>query len=378
MFTRSAIATGVSFSVLGEDYAVLASREVILSAGTFLSPKILELSGIRSREILEKHSIETIVENDNVGENLQVKLQPLTRYDLLITTQDHMLVPLQYKTVDGIATAETIKQPGVLDWALGEWQAGRGGPLASGVSGTSFLSYASIVPYTVPSTLKPAQHTLPTKQFELQKAQFENDAEAALQFNFARTGFNPYNSESVASLFQHDDPGNYIGAGTASTHPFSRGSVHISSPCPSDAPTIDPNYLSNPLDIEILARGLLFAQKIFETKPLADVVKDSADGGGKKIQPSFNIEERLDLERAREFVREAGISSWHPIGTCSMLPREEGGVVDDRLKVYGVKGLRVVDASIMPLHIRGNICSGVYAIAERAADLIKEDWRGSV
>jgi choline dehydrogenase len=289
-----------------------------------------------------------------------------------------MIVPLEFETIDGIPTAETIKQPGVFEWALGEWQSGRGGPLASGVSGTAFFSYASILPFTSPYTQEPTQTTLPSKQFELLKAQFENAREAALQFNFACTGFNPNNSESLASLFQHDDTGNFIGVAAASTHPFSRGTVHISSASPGDAPAIDPQYLSHPLDVEVLAHGLLFVQKIFETKPLADVVKDSPNGEGKKIQPSFKLDKKLDIERAREFVKEVAISSWHPVGTCSMLPREEGGVVDGKLRVYGVTGLRVVDASVMPLLIRGNICSGVYAIAERAADLIKEDWGISV
>lgn len=289
-----------------------------------------------------------------------------------------MLVPLQFEAIDGISTAETIKQPGVLEWALGEWQSGRGGPLASGVSGTAFLSHTSFLPFTSPFTQEITQANLPSKQFELLKAQFQNPGEAALQLNFARTGFNPNNSESLASLFQHDDTGNFIGVATASTHPFSRGTVHITSSCADLAPAIDPQYLSHPLDIEVLAHGLLFVQQIFETKPLADVIKDSPNRVGKKIQPSYKLDGRLDIAQAREFVKEAAISSWHQIGTCSMLPRVEGGVVDERLRVYGVKGLRVVDASVMPMHIRGNICSGVYAIAERAADLIKEDWDISV
>ena len=73
-------------------------------------------------------------------------------------------------------------------------------------------------------------------------------------------------------------------------------------------------------------------------------------------------------------MRDSAISSWHPIGTCAMLPRDAGGVVDPQLKVYGAKGLRVVDASVMPLHVRGNIVSSVYALAERAADMIKEEF----
>jgi len=293
-----------------------------------------------------------------------------------------MLVPLEFETVDGVQTAETIKQPGVLEWALKEWQEGRGGPLASGVSGTAFLSYASILPKSdqdsIPKSMEKGLSATPSyhrsKQFEIQKQVFLSQKEASAQFNFARTGFNPFSSESVSGLFQHDDPGNYLGVATALTHPFSRGSVHINSSDPKALPIIDPRYLSHPIDIEVLANGLLFVQELVETAPLSSVIKDSPDGLGKKIQPSFKIDKKLDRERAVEFVREAAISSWHPIGTCSMLPRDEGGVVDEKMRVYGVNRLRVVDASVMPLHVRGNIASTVYAIAERAADLIKEDW----
>ncbi|KAB5571718.1 GMC oxidoreductase-domain-containing protein [Coniochaeta sp. 2T2.1] len=82
------------------------------------------------------------------------------------------------------------------------------------------------------------------------------------------------------------------------------------------------------------------------------------------------------LERAREVVRQIQISVFHVSGSCAMLPRDEGGVVDEELRVYGVRGLRVVDASVFPLEPSGNIQSVVYAVAERAADLIKEARRG--
>jgi choline dehydrogenase len=160
-------------------------------------------------------------------------------------------------------------------------------------------------------------------------------------------------------------------------HAFSRGSSHISSADPKARPVIDPRYLTNPIDLELLANGVLFMQKIAETKPFADLLKDNPDGQGKIIQPIFKIDGRLDKAKAIKLVKNSVISSWHPIGTCVMLPRGDGGVVDGRLRVYGVRNLGVVDASIMPLHIRGIITSPVYAIAEKAADMIKEDLRVS-
>lgn len=81
-----------------------------------------------------------------------------------------------------------------------------------------------------------------------------------------------------------------------------------------------------------------------------------------------------DLDAAKDYVRTTALSSYHPVGTCAMLPRGQGGVVSNRLIVYGTKNVRVVDASIMPLIPRGNIQSTVYAVAERASDLIKANW----
>ncbi|KAH8894636.1 alcohol oxidase [Thozetella sp. PMI_491] len=318
---------------------------VILSAGTFASPKLLELSGIGSASLLQKLGLPLVVDNPSVGENLQ----------------DHTLVSVNYEAREGLLTAETIKQPGVLDWALGEWAAGKGGPLATGVS--DLLSDG------------PNPNAL---QAQVLKEVIASPTEADLQFNFAPTGFDPYQGENLHKLFSHSDPGNYIGAVVTVTHPVSRGSSHIVSSGSNAPPAIDPKYLASPVDFDMTVDGLLFLQKVFETKPMADLVKDREDGDGKKLQPSFEIDKRMDRIAAEQLARSATISSWHPIGTCSMLPRSQGGVVDDRLRVYGVQGLRVVDASIMPLQIRGNIASSVYAIAEKAADMIKEDWGLSV
>lgn len=296
-----------------------------------------------------------------------------------------MLVPLNFEVIDGMTTAETIKQPGVLDWALKEWQSGRGGPLVTGVSGTSFLSHASIVPHIQEaSTIESIIGKLTEagvaegigKQLQIQKRVFLDDTEADLQFSFGATGFAVHDTgQSLAALFQHNDPGNYAGAAVASTHAFSRGSSHISGPDPKLTPTIDPGYMSNSADLDLLADGILFIQKIFETGPMGALIKDRPDGDGKVFQPSMRLKSRLNRARAVEWVKETAISSWHPIGTCAMLPKADGGVVDTQLRVYGMTNLRVVDASVMPLHVRGNIQTSVYAIAERAADIIKEGFR---
>lgn len=279
-----------------------------------------------------------------------------------------------------------LQQPGVLDWALQQWKENGSGPLAAGVTGTAFLSYDSLLPPDTQSlqmgkirgefdeklaTAKPSVK----KQLTLQKELLFNTAEADLQFNFAATGVNTSAGNDIANLFVHKDPEGYVTLVTTLTHPLSRGSIHIKTNHPKEYPMINPCYLSDSLDLDLLAEGVLFTAQIARTKPLANFLKDNDANSGKAIQPNFKIEGSLTKELAVNIVKNVAVSSFHPIGTCSMLPQQEGGVVDPSLKVYGTTNLRVVDASIIPLHVCGNITSLVYAIAEKAADIIKQSMK---
>lgn len=213
--------------------------------------------------------------------------------------QDHLLVPTAYEVKDGIPTAEMLGQPGILDWALKEWAEKGAGPLGTGVSGSGFVSYASIVPEAErKSRLKRLKGLLeqtaaPThpgvaKQLILQKNQLFDDEEADVQFNFGATGVNPLAGNDISSFFTHGDPGGYTGIVAASTHAFSRGAIHIQSADSKVAPLIDPRYLSHPVDVELLAAGVRFSQRVANTSPLADLLKDNPDAAGKIFQPSFN------------------------------------------------------------------------------------------
>lgn len=142
---------------------------------------------------------------------------------------------------------------------------------------------------------------------------------------------------------------------------------HIVSNKSSDAPNIDPRYLSHPLDLELLARHVQFLERLARSPPLSDYIKPN----GKRNHSTAHVE---DLAAAKDYVRTTAMSTYHPAGTCAMLPRNEGGVVDHRLIVYGTENVRVVDASMMPLIPRSNLQSTVYAVAERAADLIKAHY----
>jgi choline dehydrogenase-like flavoprotein len=296
--------------------------------------------------------------------------------------KDHPLLGFAYEALDGIPTREMIKQPGVLDWALQEYMQKGAGPLAGGATGTAFLSASLLLPpdqkaafianlsKLVDEYSKYASGGL-RKQLELHKEMLLNDHEADIQYNFGASGVNPNAGDNTATFFDHNDPGGYAGIMTVLTHAISRGSVHIQSSDAAVPPVIDPRYMTNPIDTELLSTGLLFTQNISEAAPMAPLLKDGSTGDGKKPQPSFRVNGRLTKDVAARIIRESTSSSFHPVGTCAMLPKEDGGVVSPELRVYGTSNLRIVDASVFPLNVRGNLASAVYAVAERASDLIK-------
>ena len=162
-------------------------------------------------------------------------------------------------------------------------------------------------------------------------------------------------------------------------YPFSKGSMHIpprsegkDRVTAEDKPLIDPQYYLGPggkIDFKTMVLCERFADKICRTEPLNSIIMRRA------FPPER--EENDSEEDFSDWVRDTTITDWHPMGTCAMGGNKgiEGGVIDDRLRVYGVKGLRVCDASIMPLQIAAHLQATVYAIGEKGAEMIKEDWR---
>jgi choline dehydrogenase-like flavoprotein len=148
-------------------------------------------------------------------------------------------------------------------------------------------------------------------------------------------------------------------------HPFSRGSVHITSKDPSAKPALDPNYLSHEYDVQAAVNAIKFARKIATSPPLSSAWIS-------EYEPGLDVVE-TDAQW-REFVLNTIASIDHPLGTCAMLPKSDGGVVDPSLKVYGTSNLRVVDASIIPLLISAHPQTAVYGIAEFAAVKIIADY----
>ena len=351
------IANAVYFNREGESLKVAVRKEVILAAGAFHSPKILELSGIGNPQILTPLDIPVVINNENVGENLQ----------------DHLMTGISFEANDGVITGDSLmrQEPEAIAAAIEMYQNYKAGPMTvGGIASHAFMP-------------TPGSSPVSDMESELQNLlqQYPSDAKNQLQYDAVceilrapdeGTGAlfmflgqaNLHNNGNAKDYLQNLQPGSFLSLGACQAHVFSRGTSHIVSNKLSDAPNIDPRYLSHPLDLEILARHVQFLERLARSPPLTDYIKTN----GKRNHFTAYVE---DLAAAKDYVRTTALSTYHPAGTCAMLPRSEGGVVDNRLIVYGTSNLRVVDASIMPLIPRSNLQSTVYAVAERAADLIK-------
>jgi choline dehydrogenase-like flavoprotein len=334
------VVQGVEYSQDGIIHQVKAKKEVILSAGAFNTPQILELSGIGDPSILEHHGIDVVHANPAVGENLQDHIRPGISFEL---NDD---VPPRFSQ-----TGEEARRL---------YKESRSGPWAE--MGVFAFSYTPLVPFLDPEGNEKLKSLLD---------EHLSDGESWSPFIRQRNTFirkvieSPEEATAVTFLsrspFIASEKGNFITLFCMLSHPFSAGSVHIASANPQIKPKVDFKYYSDPLDVEIHARHVQVLVKLARTEPLASYIKP----GGRRLPKDQHVD---TIEGAKEFARAFATTNYHPCGTCSL-----GAVVDSRLNVKGVKNLRIVDASIMPIIPRGNIIATVYAVAERASDIISED-----
>ncbi|KAJ5263452.1 aryl-alcohol dehydrogenase [Penicillium angulare] len=354
-------AIGVQYSLDGTSKTAQATNEVILAAGAFQSPKILQISGVGGAELLEKHGIDIVMELPGVGHNLQ----------------DHMISYTSFQAKNELETKDSLvrQEPEAIGQAMQEYTATQSGPLASlGVHTYAYLPLPSpdrialLELFTDHAPKDPQEHRATREYYDIAKTTVldpEQPSAAYLsamgQANYAKDLNN--GSIPTASL------GKFVTLGVMLSQPLSRGSVNIASINPETPPIIDPSYMSNPLDLEVIARHLLGVKNLAQSPQLGKLLEQPL----KFRDPAADFQG--NLEAAKKYARDNLISMWHFAGTCSMLPRERDGVVDSNLKVYGIKNLRVVDASAMPLISTANLQATVYAFAERAADLIKQDWK---
>ena len=346
-------ATGAQFLHEGMSYEVSARREVILSCGVFKSPQILELSGIGNPTILNEAGIECKVPLPGVGENLQ----------------DHAISGSTYELAEGVTSLDSLLKPENIMQQQKQYMEDQTGALAAASSCMGFLSYASLVDAntldeTCEMVLKRENETLAgERQCEQIVRKLRDPRSASVQFAIFPATLNLERAAEDQSLLLDSASSNGRDGFTIVSmvqYPASRGSVHVTTSNPMDDPAIDPAYLTHPADVEVLAAGVRYLEKVSRSSHLQDKVQC-------RIRPDPSVD-LLDLEQAKKEVKRTCLTEYHPCGTCAM-----GEVVDERLRVRGVKGIRVVDASIFPNHISGNIMATVYAVAEKAADLVKED-----
>ncbi|KAG6134761.1 hypothetical protein E4U35_002364 [Claviceps purpurea] len=351
------VATGVRFGHGGQDHVVSVNKEVVLSAGTIQSPQILEMSGIGNPNVLESAGIPTKVASPMVGENLQ----------------DHIMVAMIFEVDPSLANKDDLLTDQAINAAAREkYVQEQCGPYTILPCSLTYIPLSQTMPRDVLADIhaKAASVTAydAEKRAILRKRLDGTSTMGQLEYIFDLGNW----STIFKSL-----PGKKYGTMLQILqHPFSVGSIHVKPRSSSDEtrsgdakPLIDPAYYAGDhgkLDAEIIQQGVLFAQKIASTKPLADVIRAP-------VHPASDV--FGDDAQLREWVKENTITDWHPVGTCGMGGRAgiKGGVVDERLRVYGVRRLRVADASVMPLQISAHIQATVYAIAEKAAHMMLED-----
>ncbi|KAL4997457.1 hypothetical protein BDV10DRAFT_201896 [Aspergillus recurvatus] len=346
-------ATGVSLTFQGQEYTVSASRDVIVSGGAIQSPQILELSGIGDPDVLAAAGVECSIENHGVGANVQ----------------DHSVTVIVWQMQPGVVTGDTLTQvPDAAAAALRQYTESGTGPLSSIRSTQGFIPVKSILSESeLAEIVQSIRDIKPSSGFhekQLQQviAHLESDISANLQLVLLPCAINMNGAEHQRDLFARPPAGEPVGltAALCLQYPVSRGSIHISSSDPSVPPIIQPNYATHSADVSLLAAFLRWADKVGQASPLASSISRRSLPG-----PSINLQ---DLEQAKQAVRDVVVGEYHICGSVAM-----GDALDSRLRVRGVEGLRVVDASVFPNNVSGNIMSSVYAVAERGADLVKED-----
>jgi choline dehydrogenase len=304
-------AVGVAFREYGQPRTVLAAREVILCGGAVNSPQLLLLSGVGPADQLAQFDIPVVHELRGVGQSLQ----------------DHYSAPIKLKCRLPI-TVNDVMQSNVKKLKVGlQYYLFRTGPL------TMAAGPAALFVRT--------RQELATPDVKISVAPFSSDK--------LQDGLHPWSGFGL-TVYQ--------------LRPESRGEIRLKSANPADPPAMLPNYLATETDRRAIVDGLKIGRRILATSPMRHYVAEEYQPGA-----SVTTDEQLLLH-----ARNTGNTVFHPTSTCKM-GVDAMAVVDPELRVYGIEGLRVVDASIMPTVISGNTNAATIMIGEKAADMVRQPMR---
>jgi choline dehydrogenase len=315
---RDKRAYGVEYLKSGKLHKVEARREVILCAGSINSPQLLQLSGIGPKEVLESASVRMIHDSPAVGKNLQDHLGVSYFYKSKVPTLNDQLRPILGKVYQGIRYILTRTGP----LSLSVNQSGGFIRTREGLNKPNIQLYFSPVSYSLESPDKRAMMS--------------------------------------------PDPFSAMLLGISNCSPRSRGSVWLKSSDPKEQPVIEPNYLSHEDDVKDLFEGVKVLRKLAQTNSFRSVIGDEFRPG-----PQCQTDEQMI-----QHIKDTVWTVFHPSSTCRMGPDPKSNVVDSNLKVYGIEGLRVADASIFPSLVCGNINAATIMVGEKASDLILKDQKG--
>jgi choline dehydrogenase-like flavoprotein len=307
-----------------------ATKEVIISAGSIASPALLERSGVGNPTILEAAGVKPIIPLPAVGANLQDQ------------------------TATGIVYTSTTNWTGYATFA-------------------SYLTAADLFGAQLASVTADLQANLSAYAAAILADYAPNTTSLAVQERLLQHQvdlvFNESSTVPLAEVLWVP-----VGTGIAAQFwpllPFSRGAIHITTSNPRVAPAINPNFLHLPIDTVIHAATAVRVREFFATPPLANLVVEETGPGFGVVAEGAGWEH----ESWAKWIKGAYAGNSHPLGTCAMMARELGGVVDKHGVVYGASNVRVVDASMLPTQISGHLSASIYAVAGRIAGLIADKW----